>query len=745
MKTQLKRTLLLGCAVATIGAAAHAQTTSAPGTSTQVSEIVVTATKRVEPIQQLPETDTVVTPQVLAQDNVNNAIDLAQAVPSLTAGSDQLRIWGIGTFSFARSAEASVGVVLDGVALANAGPVAPQLFDLASVEVLPGPQGTVFGRNASAGVLNITTNAPNPDGYSASVAGEFGSRNYDTVEGMVNIPVSGDAALRITGSFVREPQTIQNVADGSWDDNQTSSVRGRFLWSPSDRLTINLIADYSSQSIDGGGLYSVYQSTPGSLLTQALASCGITPGALNNRVCLNNDQLGTTQYFGGSAQVDYKIDGFTLTSITAYRGFDSDQLNGDSDSTPLNVLNLNTSTSGIGNVSEELRLTSPSAGLVDYIAGLYFFHSSQFYTGAQAGGLGLVPPPLTLGQDFNTSVASTTYAAFGQATVHATSKLRFILGGRLNRDEISASTVRFLNPGSIAPFAPITPIYGADAVDNLSFRLGAQYDVTRNVMAYLTFNRGYKGPAINDQAVSAASPLVVKPEIPNAWELGLKTNLLDRRLALDVSLFHTNVHDFQAQVFSPGLVAFVFTNAPELTTQGVQVDVFGRLTDNLSFNGGFVYDDAKYGPGYMVACSQGQTAAQGCDLDGGTVQDADGTPLEGAPKFKLTAASEYHRHLVGDWEGYLQGNVVYTSRIYYGQGYDPDNSTGAHTVAGARLGVRTARWDAAVFARNLFDERVPTLTIATPLAALMGDPKSYSQLFGPDSFRVVGLALSARF
>jgi iron complex outermembrane receptor protein len=744
MTTQLKRALLLGCGVALASAAAQAQTTPAPATA-QVSELVVTATKREEPVQEIPEVITVVTPQVLTQENINNVADLSKAVPSLTApAQNELEIWGVGTQTFSRTAEASVGVILDGVSLANAAPV-PELFDVARVEVLPGPQGTIFGAYSSAGVVNVTTNAPDPTKFSGSAAGEYGSRDYSDLQGFINIPLAQNAAFRVAGSFARQPETTKNEPDSSWDDNNTSSVRGRFLWEVSDRLTVNLNGDYNRQSIVGGNLFAVYESTPGSELTQQLALCGITPSRANNFTCENNDQLEVLHYWGGSAQIDYKIGGATLTSLTAFREYDSDQLNGDSDSTLLNILNLNEGSSRIDNESEELRLVSPTGGLVDYLAGLYYFHSGQSYAGAQAGGLGFVPPPLTLGQNFNTNADLSTYAAFGQATIHPTRRLRLIVGGRLNRDELTASTTRFVHPGSVAPFGPITPVNGSDAVTDFSYRLGVQYEVTASTMAYLTYNRGYKGPAINDQSVSAAAPLVIKPEIPHAWELGLKTNLLGQRLAVDVALFHSTITNFQTQVFSPGLSAFVFSNAPQLTTQGVTIDVFGRPTQNLSFNGGLIYDQATYGPGYLVACSQSQTVAEGCNLEGGTLQNANGTPLAGSPRFKVTAASEYHHHLMGDWDGYLSGDVVYTTRIYYGQGYDPDNSTGAHAVVGVRLGVRTPHWDASIFARNLLDERVPTFTIATPLAPLLGDLKSYSQIFGPESFRVVGVALKARF
>jgi len=743
--------LLAGCSLAAIASQAIAETQESRGPAAAnppvVTEVIVTAGKRSELLQGVPVTVTVVGQDQVAQQNITDAIGLSRAVPALSAGVDQLRIRGIGTFSFARSSEASVGVVLDGVALANAGPVGPQLFDIARVEVLAGPQGTLFGRNASAGVLNIVTNAPDPSEATASAHVDLGSRNDRLAQLMGNLPLGPDAALRVTGAYVRQPQTIHDLADGSWDRNEARDIRARLLWRPTDDLKFNLIADYSRATTRGGGEWAVYASTPGSQLTNALTACGVVVGRDNAQSCNDGPNFSTTRTWGVSGQADWSVAGLTLTSITAYRGYDSNA-GGDADSTPLDVLDVNTAQSRIRNVSQELRVTSPGGQLIDYVAGLYFFDSDQTYGGDQAGTVGFVPPPLILGQSFATTAHSRSYAAFGQATLHAGSRLRFIAGLRLNRDEVSASTTRALHPGAIAPFSSLAPVAASARDDSVSYRLGAQYDVAPWAMAYLTYNRGYKGPAINDQAASPSIPLVVRPEIPKAWELGLKTNLLDRRLAVDVALFHTHATDFQTQYYDPSIPGYVFGNAPSLTTKGVQVDVFGRLTDRLSVNGGAIYTDATYGAGYLVACSQGQTAALGCfAVPGGTAQDAAGTPLAGVPKFKLTANVEY-RHPVGErLEGFVQADLVYSSRTFYGQGYDPLNSTGAHTVLGARIGVRTPdrRFGVAVFVRNLTDERVPNLTFAQPLAAQMGDPSAYVQFFGAESFRVVGVSLDGRF
>ncbi|MBX3484708.1 TonB-dependent receptor [Phenylobacterium sp.] len=733
--------LMAGCSLAAMASAACA------ADETTVNELVVTAAKRTERLQDVPVAVTVVGENQMAQQGITSAVDLSRAVPALSTGVDQLRIRGIGTFSFARTSEASVGFILDGVSLANAGPVAPQLFDVARVEVLPGPQGTLFGRNASAGVINLVSNAPDPGAFAGSAHVEVGERASRTAQLMSNLPLGADAALRLTASYVRKPQRIHNLPNDSWNNEEATNGRARLLWRPSQDVTVNLIGDYSRVLNKGGNLFSVYLATPGSTLSAQLAACGVTVSRDNNETCIGGGNNSKSEAWGVSGQADWTLGDLTLTSLTAFRGYDQAG-GGDADSTLLNILDLNGGTARVRNFSQELRITSPSGGRLEYVAGLYYFNSNQDYTGEQAGGLGLLPAPLTLGQDFATEARSRSYAAFGQATLHATDDLRIIAGLRLNREELRASTTRVVHPGALNAFGSLLPIQGSARDDSVSYRLGAQYDVSDAAMAYLTYNRGYKGPAINDQAASPTLPLIIRPEVPKAWELGLKSELLDGRIALNLAAFRTRITDFQTQYYNPQLPGYVFGNAPSLTTKGVQADLFGRVSDDLSVTLGAIYTDASYGKGYLVACSQRQTAAQGCfPVTGGTAQDAAGTRLSGVPKFKATGSFDYRARLTDGLEGFVQGDLVYTTRIYYGQGFDPLNSTGKHLVVGGRIGARTTdgRFGGAIYVRNLFDERAPYLTLAQPLAGQLGETNGFVQSFGPEAFRVIGVSLDARF
>lgn len=746
MKTGMVVSLLAGVSIAAIATASNAQEANKKSTSETVAEVVVTASKRSERLQDVPIAVSVVGEERLNQQNITSAADLSRAAPAITAGVDQIRVRGIGTFSFARSSEASVGVVLDGVALANAGPVSPQLFDVARVEVLAGPQGTLFGRNASAGLINIVTNAPDPTAASGNAHVDVGERNFRTARVVGNLPVSDNAALRVTGSFVRQPQVLKNVINDEWNRQEAVNGRARFLWKPSDAISVNIIGDYTRAFQKAGG-WAVYKSTPGSGLTQQLTACGVTPSLDNYKSCATGGSYDTSKVWGYSGQVDWDLGQLTLVAQTAYRGYDG-KSGGDADSSPRNILDINGGSRKIRNFSQELRLVSPGGQRFDFVAGLYFFNSEQDYTGDQAGTLGLVPPPLVLGQTFATNARSRSYAAFSQATWNVSEDFRLVGGLRLNRDEVVAATTRRVHPGALSAFGSLLPVSATAKDDSISYRIGAQYDVAEHSMAYLTYNRGYKGPAINDQAPSIALPLLVRPEVPKAWELGLKSEILDRRVAVNIAAFHTKVIDFQTQYYDPAIPGYVFGNAPSLTTKGVQVELFGRITPDLDVNLGAIYTDATYGKGYLVSCSQTQTAAQGCfAVTGGTAQDASGTRLSGTPKFKLSGNTEYRWPLGDRYEGYVQADFVYTTKIYYGQGFDPYNSTGEHTVVGARIGARTVdgRLGASIFVRNLFDERAPSLTYAQPLASQQAEPLAFVQFFGPESFRFVGASLDVRF
>ena len=741
-------------AQAPVATAPAATPVQAAATSGSVTEIVVTANKRSERLQDVPQAVTVVGGDQLLRQNITDVADLTRSAPSLNATSGpagSIAIRGIGTSSFSNSSESSVGVVIDNVALANAtSPISPAaLFDVSRLEVLEGPQGTLFGRNSSAGVLNVTTNAPKLNAYEAIAHLDVGSRDSQLLQAVVNVPIGDDAALRVAGHLSRLPETVYSAYNHEWDQDDDEGVRARLLWKPSEKLTINLIADYDSTH-NRNDTWAISNATPGGVLATGLATCGITASLKNDSTCVDGGVHSEIATYGVSGQVDYQLGGFTLTSITAGRWLTSYPSNLDSDSVPTNLLDINSSGEHLNNVSQEFRLTSPSGGKLEYVLGFYYFHSSIAANGAQGGTLGsplLEAYHLLAGQVYDTTSTEASYAGFGQATYHVTDRARLIFGGRLDHEDVQAETTHYLLPGAALAYTTLLPVGGHVTDTDFSYRVGGQYDLARDVMAYVTYTRGYKGPAINDQSATTTVPLIVQPEIPHDIELGLKTSILDRRLAVNVALFHNEIDNFQTTVFDPATAGYYFGTAPSLTTQGAELSVFGRPLRNLALNGGVTYTDATYGAGYYTPCGPLQTV-EGC-----VSTDVKGRQLIGSPRWKITLNGEYDHPITDRFDGYLQLDGVYTSSISYSAAPDPLDTTGAHFVLGGRLGVRTkdGRYGIAIYARNMTDERVPTFVIQTPLgipiagAPGLNDPNSHAQYFGPDSFRTVGVSLDARF
>ena len=760
--------VLLGSSLLTIASLAQAQTTetvgagelaqpgdeAAPVAAAEeggVDTIIVTANRREERLQDVPVAVTLVGGEQLTRQNINAVEDLARAAPALSnagpPGFGALSIRGIGGLSFSRSSEGSVGVVVDGVSLANTSTNPPLLFDVSRVEVLEGPQGTLFGRNSSAGVINITTNAPDPSKVEVIAHADIGTRNNYIGRGAINLPIADNAAFRVTGSYSQDPQVQRNLFDGSYSRREAKAARARFLWEPSDSATINLSADYTDSDVDGGAPWAVYASSPTSLLTARLAACGVEIGPDNQEGCVSPSIVSSATSYGFSGQIDLDIGGPTLTSITALRRVRSgtDQ---DADSTTANRL-FQTVDDSINNFSQELRVSSSNTGLVEYVAGLYYFKSNLQALTVQSGQvladlplIGACPLPapalcgLTLGQSRPVSTSTESYAAFGQATFNASDRLRFILGGRIGREDVRAASPGSTTvTGALAPFAPSAAISARATDTYFSYRVGAQYDVTPDVMAFATYTRGYKGPAINDAATSPATPLLIKPEIPTSGEVGFKATLASGRAALNATAFYTKVNDFQAQFFDPSIPAFIFGNAPELMSKGVSAQLFGRPARGLTTNVGVTYLDAEYGPGYSIANFQN------------AVVSAEGQQLVASSKWNVTASTEYTTALSGALDAFIQADMVYRSKSFSNAANDPILATEGAAIFGGRFGVRTSdeKFGVSVFARNIFDTFRASTRFATPIAAQQLDPLSFSQFVGPESNRVIGLSLDARF
>ena len=706
-------------------------------TAFEGSEIVVTAQRRQESVTDVPISITVASQAQLERQQVNNINDLNRIAPALeiqsapaqnTGGGGAIR--GIGTQSFSPGAVASVGIVVDQVSQGNAN--IADLFDVARVEVLKGPQGTLFGLTTSAGVINITTNAPDPDEFSARVRTELSDQGtagskygQQIVQGLVNIPVSENSALRVSALTNLRQGVNRNLVTGEFNDINRYAVRGRFLWNPTEALAINLIGDYFRGTQENGGDFFTFIRNDAN--AARLASCEITPRVGNQDFCIANEFSSRNKGYGGSLQVDFDAGPFTLTSITAARESRFDSQGGNiyrADPIVAELLAGPTSTD-LSLFTQEFRISSPSSDTFEYTAGVFYGRQEttqrpERFTITLRPAPGVRIPIVNSPGALN-EVVDESLAVFGQGTFHLTEALRLIAGGRftgarlsLDRTDAGTGALSFQRLNS----------------DKISYRFGAQYDFDRLTMVYATVSRGFKGGQIA-VPTAPALPYVVLPEIPMSYDAGLKTTLFGGLVA-DLSVYYQKIGNFQAQecdvTAATAQLICAQTNIDGVKSRGAELNFFGRAFDRLSLNTGFAYTKATYPEGFT----------------GVDASDLGGKQLAFAPRYKFTFSGEYEQPIGEEFAAFIATDAIWKSRLRYQNTSREAETFRPHWLVGGRIGFRDAddRFSAAVFARNLFNVHEPSILqagFAGTGAAAVG------AIYGPQSFRQVGIQLDAKF
>lgn len=742
---------------------------------TNDDDIVVTAQRRSESIQRVPVAITAVRGDALQRLNITSPQQLTLIDPSVkykqstSAGNSGFLIRGIGTSSFSAGIEQSISTVVDGVVLGDPSTIST-LVDIERVEILRGPQGMLFGKNASAGLVSFTTVRPKIGVTELTGHGELGTNGHIVSTLVANAPISDDAAIRIFGFFKERDGVVTNLnpALPRDVDGQLNYGGGvKLFWKPAADISVFVSGDYSEV---GRFCCSMVWTkvAPGYAPAVTLAQYGIVASDNNRQVAIGAPSTGYAHRGGASIEVNYDIGGYSLTSLSAFRQSFREGFY-DGDNTTVNYVDRNGGSNKLRQVSQELRLTSPTGGLIDYVAGLFFFDQRATGYIDQRGRLEWIVPAskgtiiraVPIGPagtifdgNLTNSVHSRSYAGFAQANVHATERLNFILGGRLTHDQLELDYSRGSVPGA-------QPIPGGVTLSlrqkientNLSFRLGSQYELTDDVMAFATVSRGYKGPGFSGLTVSNASQdQAVAPEIPTNYEIGVRAMLLDRKLTLNATFFKTHVRDFQAQVADLSSASYSnrITNAGSLNSKGIEFSVVARPTPELTLSGGGSYVDARYGEFNGVQCYFGQPkVAQGgpCtappsnpgSVDG--VFNAVGLRLSGAPKFSYNLVADYQRAISPGFRGSLQVNFSGQSDVNYQANGDPGTIEKAFGLLGANIGIGpdNGRWRLGVFAINLLDKHWLAQRTASPTTTL--NPGGYLAYISPDAVRTIGLAL----
>lgn len=575
-------------------------------------DIIVTAQKRSERLQDVPVSISAFSAAQLEGSGITNLTQIAPRVPGFFGGSagatrPQLYIRGIGSRQFDAGSEASVGVFVDEVYLGRTAGTLGALRDIERVEVLKGPQGTLYGRNTIAGAINVITKGPTDE---LAMEAEAGIGNFDAYNlfAAVSGPIAGDVVkARLAGwrtfseGYMRNLQT-GNHAQGI--DNYGGRLRVDI--EPSSTFRVGLIAEVLRD--DGFSFAGKNAGTTANPNAVFLARAGLTPILSSDRYGehINGDNLldRNVETFSGKAEFD--IGGGTLTSITAYRHNRAID-DRDFDNTSLDVLRQR-SDERSKQLTQELRFTSDPngplsfGGAVDWIAGLFYYDDRSLRVDTFTFGAdSVIGAARGAGQ---VDVASTRYrtksiAGFAQATWHITPTVDLTLGGRYTEDRKRAISLGTTTaPGLPLVSAPFVTPTLKDKFSSFDPRVTLSYQPTRDLNFYASYNQGFKSGGFQYVPFSAAQASVIfQPESLDAYEVGFKTQLLDRRLTFNGAAFRYNYKDLQVLrivAVAGGGAATLITNAATSEVKGFELEFVARPSDTLEFNLSYAYTDAKY-------------------------------------------------------------------------------------------------------------------------------------------------------
>ncbi len=765
-------------------------------------EIVVTARRRAETVQQVPIAMSVIGGTTLADTGAYNVNRLTQLQPTLQFYSTNPRnsaanIRGLGApFGLTNDGiEQGVGIYVDGVYYSRIASATFDFTDTERIEILRGPQGTLYGKNTTAGAINITTRKPS---FTPEARVELTTGNYDFIQAKASAsgPLVGDTlAARISASVTSRRGTIRNTVLGGYanaQDNQ--SVRGQLLWKPAANLDITLYGDYGHQNPDCcAQIYVRTGTTQRPLARQyaALAAAfGYAPPSTNafDRLTDLDTPLRARQELGGVSLVgNLDLGAATLTSVSAWRFWNWDPSN-DRDFIGLPITTVSANPSQQRQWSQELRIASNGKRAVDYVAGLFYFHQTIDTQGLQVQGPAasrflLNPtganannPAVLNGLTARNTIgfANTSAAVFGKLTWHLTDALSIAPGVRVNYDKKTGDYVSVVTTGTGALLNCSAASQAASSVTrdrcgvlapqsyrpdfddwNVSGDVTLAYDVARDVHAYATYARSYKSGGINlsglpldgnNNPILAAAQ--VKPERVNHYEVGVKTQWLDRRVTANLAAFWTDISDYQATVTNGqlGVLRGYLANADAVRTRGIELDTAFRPTERLNLYANAAYTDAKYVRFTDAPCppelAGGTAAAAGQSASapgtpGGispTACDVSGQRLPGISKWAFSYGAEYTlpaRIGTTDGNAYLGYDGSYRSRFSSNPSPSAYTYIDGYSISNFRLGYRADKgWNAFLWLRNAFDQNYYEL-LATQsgntglIVGQPGDPRTY--------------------
>ena len=700
-------------------------------------EIIVTAQKREERLQDVPLAVTAVTGKLLENRQINDTSSLVAAVPSLSfqqgnnPTNTSFRIRGVGTSLFSQGVEPSVSVVVDGVVAARQAQNFSDFADIERVEVLRGPQGTLFGKNATAGVINVVTARPS-DTLQARGTFTIAEQNEYRASGTISGPLADGLKARVTGYYNNVGGFVDNVATRKKDGGFESwGVRGKLEWDVTDAFTLLASAEYRKNDANCCQQVLVQANNP--LRSQVNGGARIaadTNQSWNNGLTYANSDQKTY-----SLQGELDLGFAQLTSITAYQdfkllnNFEPDRFGA---AVPIFItpqasaqFDFNQGYTATKQFSQEVRLDSTGSGPFTYTVGAFYSHLDldrifkRRRATCVAGTFGqpCAPGDIRYGSfSAAAKLKSEHIAAFGQAELEVFDKFKLLGGVRVQHESISVAGAQLgvLVAGD-SNFGAILPSGKTSASDDaVTGKVGAKYEFSRRAQVYATFTRGYKGQGIDTEpTANFANNPIVQPEHVNAYEIGFKGSTSDGLLSVAAAAFLADYSNLQVQANRTDPLtnagSFQPTNAGKSQTKGIELEATLRPMEHFSVSAAVTYQKAKIDINGLNCPTQLQPGAPTIGVGGtrpinscyryqftkpdgsiGTsspVQDIRGGSLPVSPEWRLNLSPRWEGPITSSLGGFVQVDLSYQSEVQFAVEQDPLQVQKGYTIVDASIGV----------------------------------------------------------
>jgi iron complex outermembrane recepter protein len=726
--TLFKLALLAGAAAGASAAFAQDQlpapSNSEAGAASNVDEIVVTALRRDTTLQRTPAAVTALSGSELASRGISNVEDLAAAVPAVTFGKNigqaHIAIRGIGSDGVVAGQDPRVGFYQDGVYISRPDAQVAGMFDVASVQVLKGPQGTLYGRNSTGGAVVVTSALPTfeTDGY---LRAGYGNYNAVDLQMAVGGPVSDTFAVRFAGHYQRHDGYGKNIVTGTdIDDKDEMGVRVSFLWKPSENIQFLTIADYSYESDRANGLH--YFGTAEPFLTPRGVTRGGSALVSYRDIASDIDPKVKIKTYGLVEQITYDAGWSTFKSVTAYRKV-----------TATNLVDIDGTTTQLGfdklftdadQFSQELTINGKADRLSWLVGGQYLYEDIGPVGGEIPLSQAILGGPFFLADGFNSIGWQKTQAFgfYGQLSYEIVDGLTITGGGRystekkklrddfqldFSRNAVGFNTSHPYIPG-FADFVTTGGVFPRTAQQRWSRFTPTgtiEYQVNPDIFAYFTYSQGFKS---GGYAIGAPQP-AFKPEKITSYEGGIKTTFMGGVVTANLIGFHYDYSDLQVTLVRNNVSAT--ENAASAKVDGLEGELILRPTRRMTIGGNIAYVDGRYSdfltsdPSNPRGIGVPVTGKSFVDATGNLVQDLSGNRMSQAPKISaLIYASNTWQF--GDNDVTLRGEYNYKSKQYFTPFENNRVKQNGYGIAAASLRIENAAgWSVEGYIRNITNKK----------------------------------------